>query len=146
MVFLDIEFEPIIIKSDQENAIVDVLKEIRRLRKSNTELEHSPVEEHESNGVAERAVQQHEGMCRTGKLALETRLNCEVRCTHPIITWLVQDSVNSMNKFVMILMEERLMKGSKENDIKETFVSLGVKCMGTSLATRWGGVWRLDGK
>ena len=91
----------IIIKSDQEHSMAEVLKEVRKTRRSKTILEHSPVAEHEANGTAERAVQQHEGTTRVMKLAFEERLKCDIPPVHPICTWLVHHAANSLNTFLI---------------------------------------------
>ena len=62
----------IIIKNDQEPAI----------------LEDAKVKDSQSNGKAERALQEHEEMLRTIKLALQRRLERRVPATHPLTSWL----------------------------------------------------------
>ena len=55
----------VILKSDQELAIVDVLKEIAKLRgPRRTMIEESPARDSKSNGVAERAIQSMEKLIR----------------------------------------------------------------------------------
>ena len=74
----------VILKSDQENAILDVLNDVcKQMGKENDSavapLESSPKGESQSNGIAERAVQEHEGV-RRHKLDLEAKLKnqCEL--------------------------------------------------------------------
>ena len=100
-VFFNHEGQEIILKSDQENSMIEVLRKVKEKRTAASQLEHSPVEEHESNGVAERAVQMHEGMTRTMKLALEERLKVKIPSIHPIMTWLVQHGADTLTKFVV---------------------------------------------
>ena len=55
----------VILKSDQERAIVDVLREIANLRGSRgTSSEHSPVANTQSNGFIERGIRSVEEMTR----------------------------------------------------------------------------------
>ena len=50
--------------------------------------EHSALGESASNGLAERAVQALEGQVRTMKLALESRIECDITRDHPIMHWM----------------------------------------------------------
>ena len=60
---------PAVLKSDQEAAIVDLLREVARARGSNrTVLEQSPVGDPAGNGVAEGAVQSIEKLVRPTSL------------------------------------------------------------------------------
>ena len=60
-------------------------------------LEHSPVQNHPANGVAERAVQDVEGLVRTHHSALEERIQCTIPVVHPVMTWLIPHCVNLSN-------------------------------------------------
>ena len=94
----------IIVKSDQENALLDLIKEVKKMRESKnreTLCENSKVYDSQSNGEAERAVQSVECIVRTHKLALEKSLNRVIPCKHPIMTWLVEHSVNMLNKYLV---------------------------------------------
>ena len=140
----------IIIKSDQEHSMVEVLKEVRKTRQSKTILEHSPVAEHEANGTAERAVQQHEGTTRVMKLAFEERLKCDIPSVHPICTWLVHHAANSLNKFLIGKDGRTAYERSKKKTYKGELLEFGscVYCLipgdpqGGSMEPRWAeGVW-----
>ena len=68
----------VILQSDQENAILDVLNDVCKQRGQENEsavtfVESSPKSESQSKGIAKRAVQDLEGV-RTHKLDLETKL------------------------------------------------------------------------
>ena len=80
----------IIVETDQENSILAVAKEIKRLRKEETILEASKIYDSQSNGVAERAVQSVECQARTILIALQKRLEVKAPVTHKIVTWLVE--------------------------------------------------------
>ena len=78
-------------KSDQENAIGDLIQEVIELRSSeSTLIETAPSYESKSNGIAERGVKSHEGHCRVLKIALENRLQRRISILHPVIPWLVR--------------------------------------------------------
>ena len=91
----------IIVKTDQENSILAVAKEIKRLRKEETILEASKIYDSQSNGVAERAVQSVECQARTILIALQKRLEVKAPVTHKIVTWLVEHAADMLNKFAV---------------------------------------------
>jgi len=62
------------IKSDQEPALVDLVKAIKQKRTGETIIEHSKVYDSQSNGVVERAIQTVEGLTRTFKISLEKKI------------------------------------------------------------------------
>ena len=85
------------LKSDQEPAIKAFIQSVRREKRQDISVEHSPVAEHQSNGVAERAVKTVQGQVRTLKLAAEARIsekNCE---TSDIIPWMVRHAAMLVN-------------------------------------------------
>lgn len=90
----------VVLKSDQEPAIVDVLKEVAKMRGSGrTVLEQSPVYDSKGNGLIERAVQSFEKILRTHKLALEDKLKSKLPVKHPVFAWLVEHCADLYNKY-----------------------------------------------
>ncbi len=89
----------VIVKTDQEPAIMAVAKEIRRLRNEDTVLENSKVYDSQANGIAERAVQSVESQVRTLMLALQKRLEVKIPVTHKIVTWMVEHAADLLNKY-----------------------------------------------
>ena len=86
-------------KSDQGLAIVDVLKEIAKLRSSQrTMLEASPVGDSKSNGVAERAIQSMWKLIGVHELSIETRVNEKLSVRHPLFAWFVEVCADSYNR------------------------------------------------
>ena len=70
------EIQDAILKSDQEPAIVDVLKEVSKLRgPGRTVLGASPIRDSNSNAVADRAIHSMEKLIRVHKLSIEARIN-----------------------------------------------------------------------
>ena len=49
-----------------------------------------PVDEHQSNGVAERAAKTVQGQVRTSKFAAEARISEKIMETSDIIPWMVR--------------------------------------------------------
>ena len=94
----------VILKSDQENAILDVLNDVCKQRGKESDsamtlVESSPKGDSQSNGIAERAVQDLEEGVRTHKLDRETKLKMAVGIGHPCIAWLVENVADIINKF-----------------------------------------------
>ena len=85
--------------------------------------EISSVGESQSNGRAERSVQQLQDLVRTYKSALESRLNWRVPTSHPIIHWMVEHAASVFNRYVTNsdgvtpyqLMHGQRFKGSWQN-------------------------------
>jgi hypothetical protein len=87
------------IKSDQEPALVDLVRTIKSKRKGETMIEHSKVYDSQSNGVVERAIQTVEGLTRTLKMSLERKIKKSIPSKHPIMTWLVEHVADLLNKY-----------------------------------------------
>ena len=88
------------LKSDQEPAIVDLLRAVAKLRGNNrTNLENSPVGDSAGNGFIENAVQRVEKLLRVHKLDLERRLGEKLSVKHPIFAWLVEHIADVLNKY-----------------------------------------------
>ena len=91
----------IVLKSDGENAMGDLLNEVRLKRKGITLVETSPRYESQSNGIAERGVQSNEGQVRTLKLGLEDKIKCRLPVTHTVMTWLVPHAADLLTKYIV---------------------------------------------
>ena len=74
---LGLEFNDIIVKSDNEPALRSLVEAWGRLRAvkggGKMVVEHSPVHSSKSNGVVERSIQTVQGMIRTMRSALEEK-------------------------------------------------------------------------
>ena len=89
-------FTRIILKSDNEPAIVKLLSDtLRELRYQIDDLEQA-AEEHpntyDSSGNAdvEAAVKRVTGILRTNKIAFENKVNVSIPVNHPIISWMTE--------------------------------------------------------
>ena len=80
------------LKSDQEPAIVDVMKEIQKARECEygTAMENSRVGDSDSNGTIENAVSSVQGVARTLRIALEERIGQKIQASDPVIPWLIR--------------------------------------------------------
>ena len=88
----------IMIRSDGEFAIRDLLDKVCELRASETILETTPVGDSRANGRAERAVQTIEKQARILKLSTEDHLG-RFGVEHPSFPWLVMHAADVINKF-----------------------------------------------
>ena len=87
----------LVLKSDQEPAIKALLQSVKREKHQDISFEHSPVAEHQSNGVAERAVKSVQGQVRTLKLALEARISEKVAETSDVVPWMIRHAAMLLN-------------------------------------------------
>ena len=90
----------LVLKSDQEPAKVDLMKNLAKRRRTSgaTVLEHSKVYNSKSNGRAENAVRRVEEQVRTMKLALESAIRTELDVHHPVFAWLVEHAADVLVK------------------------------------------------
>ena len=63
--------------------------------------EHSHPGESQSNGLAEKAVQDLVNHVRVLKLALETNINARIPSNHPIMAWLVEHAAYLLNRCML---------------------------------------------
>ena len=91
-------YKKIILKSDQEPALVDLINGIIEARDDITIPECSPVGESQSNGMIERAVRSVKDQVRTLRLALQGRIRRRVPQDRAVMTWLVQHSGDTITK------------------------------------------------
>ena len=142
------------LRSDQEPAIVDLLKQVAKLRGvGRTFLEQSPVGDSKANGVAETAVQSVEKMIRVHKLAFENRIGARLPVKHPLFAWLVEHVSDILNRFLVSrdgkTAVQRMKGGSCEQYVLEFWVRRNVSRLrkgGRSLHVREMVLWLLAGK
>ena len=82
----------IVVKSDQENSVADMSREIARIRGSDygTAVENSSVGQSDTNATVESAIQDVHGQARTLRAALEQRMSSAVGLDMPILPWMVR--------------------------------------------------------
>ena len=92
-------FGTIILRSDQEPALIDLCKSVAKERgEARTLLENSAVGESQANGKAEKAVQVIEEMARTVKLDLEEKMQGTLPVTASAFAWLIEHVADVQNK------------------------------------------------
>ena len=84
--------ERIVLKSDQEPAIVEVMKAVQKGRESDygSAMDNSRIGDSDSKGTIESAVKSVEGMVRTLKVALEERIGQKVQLSDPVMPWIIR--------------------------------------------------------
>ena len=96
-------FGDLLVKSDQEAAIMSIVEQVGRLRAANGGgkfvVENSPVGASASNRVVERAIQSVEAMTRVLKVALESRWQVRIPAKHAIIPWMIEYAALLLNRF-----------------------------------------------
>ena len=120
---IGLESSDVVFKSDQENAIGDLLNNIARRRSALSKLEKAteeevqdlvggvvpagdprtiheaaPVGSSQSNGFIEGAIQDEEGQIRTLKSDLESRIGAKIPSSHDIVPWLVEYAAVLLNR------------------------------------------------
>ena len=88
----------VVLRSDGEVAIRDLLNRVSAMRATQIVLETTPKGDSRANGRVERAVQQVEKQTRVLKMAVEEVLG-GFSVKHPAFTWLVLHAADSYNKF-----------------------------------------------
>ena len=96
--------QKLVYMADQESALATLMENAIQKASISGELvsavpEHSPVGDSQSNGRAERAVQEAEDMLRCMKLAIEERLIAKITSTTPILKWLCEHTAATINRF-----------------------------------------------
>ena len=89
----------IILKCDQENAIVEVQREVIRRRPAITVPAHSAVGDSKGNGDAESAVKRIRSQMRTMKDALEAKLKHKFSYNHIIIEWMLEWAAGLVSRY-----------------------------------------------
>ena len=85
----------LVVKSDQEPAILDLMRKLARRRQSApTVIEKAKAYDSMSNGRAENTVRRVEEQVRTMKLALEASIGVEMDVHHPGFAWLVEHAAD----------------------------------------------------
>ncbi len=144
----DLGYTRIVIKSDQEPAIIALRNSVKRLG-IEVVPENSPAGEHQANGRAERAVQTIEMMVRTLKLNLEERLGRRFSMKHPIMSWLVLHAADNYNRFALDTAGRTPYQRWKGRPYRGQVLEFASRChfrfpfqRGGIMRERWGvGVW-----
>jgi hypothetical protein len=80
---------PIVLRSDQEEAIMALKRHVAVYRKAETVMLESPVRDSKANGAAERAVRSWAGQLRTIRQHVERRIKATISKDSALMSWLV---------------------------------------------------------
>ena len=90
-----------ILKGDGEPALIQVQEAVKEARTQETVVKNPPAYDPQSNGAAERAVQEVKGQIRSLKLGLEARIGRRIKSEEPIIGWMVTHAAGVINRFLV---------------------------------------------
>jgi hypothetical protein len=97
------EMGDVIVRSDQEPAILSIIQEVGRLRAIaggwRYICENSPVGSSQSNGMIERYVQSVQQQVRVIKSALEEKWRVTVEAKSAVVPWMVEYAAFLINRF-----------------------------------------------
>ena len=91
----------IVLKSDQEPAIVDMMTEIQKRRESDygTALDTSRVGDSNSNATIENSIKSVMGMIRTLRFALQEKLGSKIGLDHAVVPWMVRHAAMLITRY-----------------------------------------------
>ena len=92
-------YRRIVCRNDQESPVEALKSAVKREWPGEMVPENSPVGEHQSNGLIERAIQSVQGMIRTMRDALEGRYRMMIDGHNPIVSWKVTHAAATSSRF-----------------------------------------------
>ena len=143
----------VILKCDGEPSIIQLLKRVKEKRVNNTLLEHPPAYGPQSNGVAEKSVQEFMEQLRATKLALEQHLKCTIETSDPIMLWAVDHAAMLISRYKVSVDGKTPYRRLMGKDCRAPLVEFGERILAKpmrtpksrkklSLKARWiEGVW-----
>ena len=94
-------YQKIVLKSDQEPAIMALKGAVRNLQELEIIPEESPAYEHQSNGTVESAINRIGKQVRTMRSALEEKYARKIEGTHLIIPWMIRYAANVLSWYIV---------------------------------------------
>ena len=91
----------IILKSDQEPAMVDLQRKVMEARRAETVPKNSQVGESQANGEAENAIKRLQEQVRTIKDDLESKTGLDIDMAHNIMPWLIEWAGVTLNRYLV---------------------------------------------
>ena len=95
----DTGLKKVVVKSDQENPIKDLLRHVCQIWDGQAVPEHSPVGDSQANGLAEQSVKEVTGMLRTWKDHFESHMKQPLKADSDILAWMIEYSALCLNCF-----------------------------------------------
>ena len=118
-----------VMKADQEVAIADAQRQAVAVRSGDTVPLNSPVGESQSNGRVENAVQTVQGVIRTLKDALETRLNTRIKSSDATLPSMVERSALLITSYVKGQTGRTACREARGHDAQAPVAEFGEKIM-----------------
>ena len=100
-------YTDLMVKTDGEPAIVQVAKELQKLRTHWTLIEHPPAYDPKSNDAAEKAVDMSMGQMRAIKIGLEKRIQMRIETTWAVLTWIAEHACMMLTGIKLAAMGRR---------------------------------------
>jgi hypothetical protein len=95
-------YRKIIFKSDNEPAIIALKQGVEEMTSEmEIRFEESPVGESSSNGEIEAVIKSVQGMGRTLKSAIESRINQKLMRDSVLVPWLIRHAASVMSKYII---------------------------------------------
>ena len=118
------------LRGDQEHAIQDVLQQVANGRgEARTVIEMAPRSDSQANGFVERAVRSVEESIRLQHLAFEQRTGLNIPASHPLFAWLVEFSVDLLNKVAVGKDGKTAFERLKGKRYRNELLPFGVRAM-----------------
>ena len=89
----------LIIKTDGEPSLVELMTRVAAKREAGTILQRSPPYDSQANGLVERAVRSVEELTPVTKLDVERRLGVQISVQDPAFAWLLRHATHLLNWF-----------------------------------------------
>ena len=141
----------IILKTDQEQAIMALSRSLKDERKDKTQLTNAPRYSHASMGVVERANQTLAGQIRSMRLVLQGHLGQRLPATHPLMAWVVRHAAWLITRFVVRPSGRTAYEALRGRAYRSKLVEIGERVFAkkpgdsqnvTKLDSRWeAGIW-----
>ena len=124
-----IAYKRIVIRSDQEPAILDIKREIGKRFSGEAVPEESFTKDSASNGMIENAVREIQGMIRTIKDYVEYHIGKKINKRCPILDWLIQHAGNIITCFKLQTDGRTAYQRLKGKKAAATLVPFGEKVL-----------------
>ena len=138
-------YKRIVLKSDQEPAILALKAEVKRTSDIEIVPEMSPVGDSQSNGRAERAVRTMKGQFRTMKEALDSRYKDRIPASHAVLSWMPRHSAASVTRYQVGKDGKTAYERLNERSSKRTWRSSAKQCGSSRQGQEEQQGWQDDG-